>query len=313
MNIPTKKAAIVPVHTLGDALILLIAANHLHRLGYDVTILHDNIHSLKSWFPNFKFQKYNKSDFSKFDHVFLQNDDTKLKTINNLKNTLNQKLSILYFRYKKSKHGPLSNLDIILDEKKPIAESLAENFQNFLKISKNNFLKLDTGIEILKGLTFKKYPKRIILQPTSGDVKKCWSKSKFISLGKKLRNLGFQPVISVAPNERKNFLFVQDLGFDLPLFLSLSEFAKYLYESGYLIGNDSFAIHLASLLKIGHIMIGSNKNLSKTWQGGWLKSNIILPPNWVPNLKHFRLREKSFQTFISVRKVLKIFLLTYSN
>lgn len=310
----TKKAAILPVKSIGDALLLMIGANHLKNLGYDVTILHDNIRSLRNWFPKFNFKKYSSDDLKNFDHVFVQNDESKLQKILFLKEALkNKKLSVLYFRYNKSKHGPISNLDITLEENQPIAVSLANSFQKFFKIENNCSQKLDTGIVIPKGLTFKKHLKRIILQPTSGDTKKCWSKKKFIRLAKRLKNLGFHPIISVAPHERANWLFVQNSGIDLPLFHTLSEFASYLYESAYLIGNDSFAIHLASLMKIDHIMIAASKKLIKTWQGGWLKSNIILPPSWVPNLKHFRLREKSFQTFISTRKVLNVFDSTYSK
>lgn len=169
---------------------------------------------------------------------------------------------------------------------------------------------LDTGIVIPKNLIHKKYPKRVIIHPTSSDIKRCWGKNKFIKLAKKLKNKGFKCVISVEPDERKNWLFVQNLGFDLPLLYSLSDLASYIYESSFLIGNESLAIHLASLFQIDHIMIAKSKKVTKKWQGGWLKTSIISPSSWIINLKGLRLREKYFQKFISVRKVLKSFSLT---
>ena len=315
-----KKAAIIPVSTIGDALILMIAANQLRNSGYKVTILHDNIYSLKKWFPHFNFKKLSSKNLNSYDHIFLEQDEVKIDKTNELKKLIKTKLTIIYFRYNKSKFPPLSNLDIFLDDDLPIAQSLAKNFKNFLnkyldkkeKILDEAILEsstLHTGIVIPKNLTHKKYPKRVIIQPSSTDVNKCWSKHKFICLANKLKNKGFKCVISVEPKERKNWLFVHDLGLDLPLFCSISDLASYIYESSYLIGNDSLAIHLASLFKIDHIMIAKNKKITKKWQGGWLKTKIISSPSWVVNLKGLRLREKYFQKFISIKKVLKTFFL----
>ena len=78
-------------------------------------------------------------------------------------------------------------------------------------------------------------------------------------------------MISVTPEERTDWLFVHDLGLDLPLFHSLSDLASYIYESSYLVGNESLSIHLASLFQIDHIMIARSKKVTKKWQGGWLK------------------------------------------
>ncbi|NGX48657.1 MAG: hypothetical protein K940chlam5_00247 [Candidatus Anoxychlamydiales bacterium] len=317
-----KKAAIIPVNTIGDALILMIAANQLRNSDYDVTILHDNIYSLKKWFPYFHFKKLSSKNLNSYDHIFLQQDEVKIDKTNELKKLIKTKLSIIYFRYNKSKFSPLSNLDIFLDNDLPIAKSLAKNFQKFLNLHLNkkaNILgkvilestSLHTGIIIPKNLKHKKYPKRVIIQPTSSDINKCWGRHKFICLAKKLKNKGFRCAISVTPEERKDWLFVQGLGLDLPLFHSISDLASYIYESSYLIGNDSLVIHLASLFQIDHIMIARNKKATKKWQGGWLKTNIILPSSWIINLKGLRLREKYFQKFISVKRVLKILSLTY--
>jgi hypothetical protein len=255
-----KKAVIVPAKTIGDALILMIVANHLKTLNYDVTIMHDNAISLKSWFLHYKFKKYSKNDLAIFDRIIYQHDNTKIKYINDLKQKNKDKFSIFYFTHKKSKHGPLSDLDVALSNDKPIAHSLALSCQKFFNLKNAN---LETGITIPKDLTFKKYPKRIILHPSSSDKKKCWTKIKFIKLAKKLVRLGFQVTISVAPYERNSWLFVRNMNIDLPLFLGIDNFAAYLYESAYLIGNDSFAVHLASLLNINHILIAGNKKLIK--------------------------------------------------
>jgi len=308
-----KKALIIPAKTIGDALILMILAAHLKQKNYDVTIMHDNIFTLKNWFLNYNFKSFssNSSKITTYDHIFLQYDSSNPKELNkiikNAERTKNQNLSIIYFLYNRSKHAPLTKLDITLSNKElPIAQGLALSLKSFFNLKKES---TQTQITIPKNLIYQKYPERIIIHPTSSDKKKCWHKSKFIKLCKKLKKSGFHLCIAVAKEERKNWLFCLELGIDLPLFYNLTDFANYVYESGFLIGNDSFAVHLSSLLKIKHIMIAKNKNLAKRWQSGWLKANIVLPSSYIPNFKYFRIREKYFQYFISTKKVFKTFML----
>jgi heptosyltransferase III len=305
-----KKALLIPAKTIGDALILMILANHLKNEGFEVTIMHDNILSLKNWFSDYIIKKYCE-DFSEYDHIIFQHDDKKSLYINELREkNKNKKFSVCYFTYKQSKHGPLKEFDIVLDNDRPIAQSLAISCQKFFNLDQSN---LKTGIVIPKNLTHKKYKNRIIIHPSSSDKKKCWTKKKFIKLALRLKNLGYNVVISVATTERDNWIELKKFDIEIPVFNTLNDFASYLYESYYLIGNDSFAVHLASLLEIDHIVIAGNKKLLKIWQPGWRRSNLIFPSSWVPNFKPFRLREKHFQNFISVKKVLKIFKEPYSK
>lgn len=305
-----KKAIIIPAKTIGDALIFMILANHLKNLGFEVTIGHDKILGLKEWFSKYRFKKY-FDDFSEYDHILYQHDNANAQYINELKEKYNhKKFTLIYSTYKQSKHGQLSEFDIALSHEKPIAQSLASSCQKFFNFPETS---LDTGIEIPKNLIFKKYPKRILIHPSSSDKNKCWTKKKYVKLAKILKNSGFHPAICVSPDERKEWLSVHNMNIDLPLFNDLNDFASYMYESSYLIGNDSFAAHLASLLNIDHIVIAKDKKLLEFWQPGWKKTNLIFPFLPLPNFKHFRLREKHFQKFISVGKVLNIFHATYSK
>lgn len=305
-----RKAVVIPAKTIGDALIFMIAANHLKKLDFDVTIMHDAVISLKSWFPDYNLKTYNEN-FSRYDHIIYQHDNAKSEHINKLKQLNNsKKFSIFYTTYKKSKHGPLDEFDVALSNDCPIAQSLALSCQKFYNFNETS---LETQIKIPNDLVHKKYPKRILIHPLSSDKNKCWSKNKYIRLCKKLIKSGFQPAVCVAANERKQWLFVHSLNIDLPLFNTLADFASFLYESSYLIGNDSFAAHLASLLNIDHIVIAASKKLLKFWQPGWKKTNLIFPPSWMPNPKYLRLREKHFQNFISVKKVFSVFRSTCSN
>ena len=313
LSLKNKKAALFPTVSFGDSLLFMIIANHLKEEGFSVTIFHDKFISIKNLFPNYSFKTNSEiDDLKSFDKIIFQNDNKK-RTKDFIKIRDEKKLSnisIIYFRYKESKHGKLNPQDFVLDDNFAVADALA-------KIMKTEFSKESeckkTGIVFPKELKHKKYPKRVILHPTSGNIKKNWYKSKFIRLAKKLILQGYHPVITVSKNERKDFLDVLDHGIDLPLFLDISDFASYVYESGYLIGNDSFAGHLASLLEIETIVLANCRKLLKIWRPAWHKPTILFPPSWVPNIKHLRLRENHFPFFISVNKVFKTFLEIANN
>lgn len=182
-----KKAVVVPSKTIGDALILMIASNHLKKAGFDVTIMHDKIIELKNWFPKYHFEKYS-DDFSEYDQIIYQHDNTKSIYINELKKKYTPKFSIFYFTYKKSKHGALDNTDVALRNDEPIVHSLAKSCKKFFNFDKKT---LDTGVEIPKDLIFKKYSKRVVIHPSSSDKNKCWSKKKYIKLCKKIKKKRF--------------------------------------------------------------------------------------------------------------------------
>ncbi|MBN2479394.1 MAG: hypothetical protein JXA94_04125 [Parachlamydiales bacterium] len=301
-----KKVALFPTVSLGDSLLFMILANHFKKQGYNVFVFHDNFYQMQPWFKDFYFKKNAeyKNFLKDFDLVLFQNDDKKrtkdfieLREKNNFNN-----IGIVYFRYKETKHGLLHPLDISLKNNTPISDALVEVIKNHFS---NKDASKETGISIPKELCHKKYKNRVILHPTSGHVKKNWSKSKYIKLAKKLQLNGFEPIITVSKYERKNFLDVLDHGVQLPLINSISDFSSLVYESGFLIGNDSFAGHLASLLDIPTIILASDRKLLKIWRPNWSKSHLIFPPSWVPNIKGFRLRENHFQPFISVNKVFK--------
>ncbi|OGN60636.1 MAG: hypothetical protein A3F40_00065 [Chlamydiae bacterium RIFCSPHIGHO2_12_FULL_27_8] len=308
-----KKIALFPNISFGDSLLFMIIAQNFKKAGYEIFVYHDNFINLKSLFPNFHFKKVIEAEnLEKFEKIFFQNDD-KERTIN-FKNFREKKsldnISILYFRYVESKHGILHKNDLVLNDKISCVDSI-------LELLKKNFEDLhitsDTGIILDNRLIHKKHSKRIILHPTSSDKNKNWDKKKYIKLAKILQMHGFDPVITVSKEERNEFLDVLDHGIDLPLFLDIKEFINFLYESSFLIGNDSFAPHLASLLNIQTIVIASSKKLLKLWRPGWLKPILIFPPSYIPNIKHFRIRERYFSKFIKTKKVYKKFIQAYIN
>jgi len=292
-----KKAALFPTVSLGDSLIFTIIADSLKEMGYEIDFYHDVFYQMSNWFKDYNFKKLEDlQDLETYDLVYFQNDDKKRTKEFIEKNKLLKTISIIYFRYKESKHGPLSSNDIALKGNEPIAKELLKIFQS----KKNN-------LTIPDNLVFKKEKKRVIIHPSSGNIKKNYSKKKLLKFCRNIQKKGFEPVFTIAKNELINNEDLLKSGIKVMALESLSDFASYLYESSYLIGNDSFAGHLASYFNIPSITLAANQNLMKTWQPGWRKSYILLPPKWAPNLKGFRIKENRFSFFISVRKLISSF------
>jgi len=297
-----KKALVIPAKGIGDGLLMMIVSFHLQQAGYETTIVHPLLHELKSWFPRFHFVK--KANHHLFDRIVVQNDNSDfMKELKNFRKKNKRKnLSFFYAGYSEKKHGPLDRQDAVFDLSLPMAENIASSSSHLLRstFSKNN------GIFPPKGLLKAKYPKRIAIHPITEELKN-WPIKNFISLGRRLRSLGYHISFVMSPKERENHLFLQEKGFDVPLLVNLSDLAAFLYESSYFIGLDSGPGHLASVLDIPSIIIASDRKQMKLWQPGWRKAEIVFPSKFLLNIKYLRLKPKLWKSFISPNKVLKTF------
>jgi len=101
-----------------------------------------------------------------------------------------------------------------------------------------------------------------------------------------LKDRGFEPVFLVNEEERFEWLRVTSKGYALPQMQSLSELAEMLYESGYLISNNSGLAHLASNLQVPSLIITNEKGRKKLWRPGWLSGQFITPSPLLRPLKN---------------------------
>ena len=309
-----KKAAIVTAGGLGDGLIMLVAAKYLKENGFfEVTIFNNHLSSLKSFLPYYETSIYpqDENEYLKYDFVLLQNDNSEIsKNLFFLRHKSNLNLCIFYPGYKFSKHGKLENNDFSFDPNISMVENVDISCRKLFNYSinknnkKNKKNKNDIGIIIPKNLKHKKYKKRVVIHPTSGDVKKNWPKKKYIKLANKLEKEGFEPHFILREKEKD---YIAEKNVNKTIFSFVSELAAFIYESSFFIGNDSGPGHLASYFSIPSIIIANDKKRMLLWQPGWKKANIITPPTFIPNIKGLRFRENKWDFFISSNKVLKTF------
>ncbi|MCK4933968.1 MAG: hypothetical protein KAR79_00115 [Simkaniaceae bacterium] len=304
-----KTAAIITSKGMGDGLMMMVAAHRLALEGYQVTTYHNRLFELRDWFLMHQFHKEPKSyeeELKSYDLIVLQNDNTpKSQQIRELfqKGSL-ESLSIFYASHEKIKHPPLTSWDQAFESQKPMVENIAKAIARVLQtkqISKNN------GIVPPTNLVHRKYKNRVIIHPEATIDERTYSAEKFLEIAALLKLEGFNPVFSISPQNLAKWKKMIEKDSFLPSFPTLNELAAYIYESGYLIGNESGPSHLASNLQIPTLVIAGNKKRMRLWRPGWLQGEVITPPSFIPNFKYSRLREKKWQRFISPTKVIRLF------
>ena len=284
------RIAVISAQGIGDALILSIASRHLQGLGHEVTTFSRHLPLFRNWLIPGRYEPVLK-DLGSFDAIILQHDNSPLaKEIVALRPTV--AVYIFYTNYRTSKHGPLlEGFDFPFDE----TRSMVENTVQGLKVLFGGNVQKFNAIYPPPGLIFRKHPKRIVIHPTSTSEEKNWPREKFLQLAHALEKKGFEPVFSVSPQERNNW--------SSPLFPSLGDLANFLYESGGFIGNDSGPAHL----NIPALVISGQERRAKLWRPDWGPAECLHAPRYLPNFKHFRLREHKWKQFITTRSVLNKF------
>lgn len=297
-----KRAAVLCASGIGDGLLMMIAAHNLKKKGYIVTIFHNANEALSPLFAHAHFSPYPPlehltSTLKPFDRVLAQNDNSE-RSWHLFKDR--ETLPQLSFFFPTSS-SQIQEKDYLFDPCFPVATNLAKGCEKLLGTLPSK----DNALPVPEGKTHRKYPKRIVIHPTSNDPKRNWSPLQFLRLSQLLEHSGYTLSFCVAPYERKSWEHLQNV----PKFQSLQEVASYIYESGYLIGNDSGLGHLASNLNIPTLTISGNLKRVRLWRPDWCLGEIITPLIPLPNFKGIRLRirENFWQNFISVRRTLKAF------
>lgn len=293
----SRSAAVIPAKGIGDALLMMIASHHLLKAGYKVTTFHPQMKELESWFPGHHFESIPPSDFFHFDLVIFENDNSQ-----RIQKLLNG--SVFYPTYSPDKHGPLFALDQVFNSDLPMVDNIAHGIANLLHLPG---ISKDNGLLPPSHLSFRHHEKRIVLHPCSNDAEKNWPKRKFLSVAHVLRKKGYEPVFATSLSEQEDWKDVEQEGFSLPSFSNLSALATFLYESGYLVGNDSLLGHLASNMHLPTLIIANDEKRMRLWRPAWRLGAVITPSLLLPNFKPLRLRKKHWKCWISSTKVLRTF------
>ena len=261
----------------------LTLAHNLLRSGHSVTTFNSPLCQLKRWFPDQTLLPIPQElkIFDSFDQIIAA-DHSILSTTTHL----SQKLIVL------KEHQ--------FDKTKTIVDNLVHFCQERLQLlhcEKTN------GITVPAGLIHKRYPKRMIIHPMCVEEKRIWPAEKFLALAHKLKALGWEPVFTVSPKEREEWLETAK-PFDCPLFQTIDDLAAYVYESGAMVGNNSGTGHLASNFNIPTLSLFAKKSYSRFWRPGFGPGKVVTPP---PILIGGGLKLRYWKKFLSVSRVLRHF------
>lgn len=288
-----KKFGVIPAKGIGDALIFHIASHHLTSLGLETVTFSNHLPKFGAWLKGYSFALEPplaeiEEIFAPFSHLFLQHDNSpKAKKIL----TLPIPVFTFFGSHNPAKHGAYRpNLDYIADPRITMVENVSCALKKFFHSTS-----LENGLTPPKGLIHRRYTNRIAIHPTSSSEKKNWPKAKFLRLYKILKEKGLDPVFTVSSEERGHWP-------SAPLFTSLEETTSFLYESGAFIGNDSGLGHIASYLKIPHLIIGPSQKHLSLWRPGWHPGICCCPPLWIDKIKWTR---EMWKTFITINSVIK--------
>ena len=308
-----RKCAVISCPGLGDGLLSLIVSNNMHLNGWEVTTYHDKkLCQLQQWFPHLPIVPFSHENslqefLSSFEKIFVSYS-TSSKYIQNIisegKKPQWNNVTVLNPCCSRSQGKQPFYEDACFSSNVPMVENLQQFCENILLLPKTT---KSNGLIVPYDLVYRKYKKRVVIHPTSAKKGKCWSFAKYIKLAKQLKKEGFKPVFIADLLEQKKIeqKFLSNI--EMPHFSHLGEVAKFIYESGYMIGNDSGIGHLASCLEIPTISLFRNNRVAKLWRPAWMKGEIVSPSPFIPNIAGFRLRDKKWQKFVSIKKILKRF------
>lgn len=302
-----KEAAVLCASGIGDGLLMMIAAHHLKLGGYSSTVFHDSAKDLSLLFESHNFCPHLPLEaleerLQNFDRVLIENDNSERAWyLFNLREQ--RKLSNLTFFFP-TPSKKMGEEDFLFNPKLPVASNLSAALQKTLGTPDTK----ENDLTIPQDKVFNKYPKRVVIHPTSNDPKRTWRQKDFLSLAKKLEKEGYSVSFCVSPSERKDWENIK--GKTLPKFGSLKEVKEYIYESGFFIGNDSGLGHLASNLGLPTLTISGNPKRVRLWRPDWGHGKVVTIPFPLPNFKgiNFRIRENHWQNFVPVSRVFKSFL-----
>lgn len=320
--------AVVSFDSLGDSLLYILLANNLYQNGYDVTYFGNVGHQLSAWIPGFKTRPHPESDniedaLAHYDIVF--NSPPRV-----IRDRLAQDSEYLtQFRSRYLLICQKTPESWVCDHTERLINSLSPNLHpNVLAFAKASgsirfrdfkdestvdilcaYMREKMGLPIISRnvdltppphLRFRRYVNRVIVSPDSaGPEDKNWGHWQFLSLCRKLKLAGYQPVIIVSPSNYSKWQLLNRGEFEMPMFTNIGDLAAFIYESALMVANDSGNGHLASFLGLPVVTIYKKRNPKFHWRPDWSPGKVVCP-KVVFKFMRFRL----WKPFVSTKQVM---------
>lgn len=300
------KAGVFCHNGLGDGINCLVLSHNLFLNGWEVDTFQNTIGSMQRWFPHLPVQPYPKFEelpriLASYEWYFVIQNDTDpfvLALIREGKRCFPEQLKVIYLYPSKHIVNEPYYSDCLTDPTASLAKNMTLFCEHTLRLPK---IAHTNGFTPPSDLIHRKFPHRIVVHPTSARATRNWPREKFVKLALHLKEEGYQfTFVPGGMKEIEEWKSVLPQDFELPFFPSLDTLASYIYESGFLIGNDSGLGHLASALGIPTLTLCRRKTWANMWAPSFHKGVVVTPSSWIPNIRGFRLRDRQWKRFISV-------------
>lgn len=297
---------------LGDGVVGLVLSNNLHLNGWQVDTYQNTIGEMQEWLPHLPILTYPSVSeierlLQEYEWLFVfQNDASEFiqRLIAEGKRRFPDQTKVIYIYPSTRIVNEPYYQDARIDPHLSVAKNLRQFCEKILHLPKTT---KSNGFIPISGLQQRLHKKRVLIHPTSSREGKNWNRDKFVELALHLRKEGFDPQWILGPQEREEWEKLERYDFSAPVFSSLDHLARWIYESGYLLGNDSGLGHLASFLGIPTLTIARRGTLAKLWAPSHSPGVVVTPHPWIPNIRGLRLRDRHWKRFISTQKVLRAF------
>lgn len=299
------KAAVFSHNGLGDGINCLVLSNTLHLNGFHVMTYQNVIGCLQHWFPHLPVTPYPSMEelpkiLQMYDLYFVVTNDSSdfvKELIREGKRRFPDRLKVIYLYPSPNIINEPYYSDCLTNPAASIAENMRIICEKVMHLPKTT---RGAGFIAPQGLSFRKYTNRIVVHPTSSRPNRNWPKEKFVKLALHLKEEGFRPVFVPGPQEFQQWTDLLSKGLEVVDFATLSDLATFIYESGYLIGNDSGLGHLASVMGLKTMTFCRRRALAKMWAPSFQEGVVITPSSLIPNIRGFRLRDRHWQKFVTV-------------
>ena len=303
-----KKCAIISTNGLGDGLIALVMSNNMYLNGWQVDTYHDgNLDQLQNWFFHLPIKPYpneSLSDFfNKYDKIFVYYSEaiSFIKDVIKFGKDKRKKDTIVLSPSFSRNYGQQAFYeDAYFLPNLPYADNIKLFCERILHLKTTT---KENGMKNPYQLTHRKNACKVIFHPEAAKNGRKWGKERYVKLAINLMKDGYTSAFIVSPKERYYYEDIERYGIELRSFDSFDKLASFIYECGYMVGNDSGIGHLASSLGLATLTLSRSKRTTDLWRPAWGSNIVLYPSYWVPNIKIFRLRDKHWQKFISVKKV----------
>lgn len=306
------KAGVFFHNGLGDGVNGLVLSQTLHLNGWSVDTFQNTLGSMQRWFPHLPVFSYPPLEelpqildrYDLYCVVYNSSSPFVSQLIAEGKKRFPERCKVFYFYPSKNIVKEPYYQDACVNPSRSVRENLQKFCHELLRLPKKA---CGNGFVPPAECMHRKYLRRIALHPTSSRPQTNWPKEKYVKLALHLQKMGHQPVFIPGKQDLERWKDVQQQGLELADFSALDGLATFLYESGYLVGNDSGLGHMASALGVPTLTFCRRKALAALWRPSFSPGIVLTPSSWIPNIRGFRLRDREWKRFISVGQAKRAF------